>query len=385
MSCGLLPFCYHFAMRARPYMVLVAALLRTVCFGQEPTPAFAYRLHAQKDTTNRGSVALTPDNALIVLLSRKDNQWLLKRITGWDTAAPHEETLALDGRVPAEHGQADHNDLTIDVAGNLLVVRFCFNRINWVELSGSDGGPGPEAVVTLIDLRAFTVISRRVATDPLIAADTWRFNKSGLLIADGLVKPSRIVTKGVPMDTGTYGDAVFTVPDLKPVASCRYTRLFILPQETRPDFQERIRKANADCAAVLEAGSASSIEELSARLFDYQGYRIAKYVEPDAIVRVNPEDRRWSPEDHCTFIDVGKGDRFADYRCEFSYITIFRGVKDFYRASEVFSVADGKRVLVVHLPFEQSIDSKLATSRGRDYLLLLRDAIKLEVYRLPRE
>ncbi|MGA2715439.1 MAG: hypothetical protein ABSG41_20255 [Bryobacteraceae bacterium] len=371
-------------MRARPYMVLVAALLRTVCLGQEPTPDFTYTLPAQKDTTNRGSVAITPDDALIVLLSRKDNQWLLKRITGWDTVAPHEETLALDGRVPNEPGQADHNDLTIDPAGDLLAVRFCFNRINWVELSGRDGGAGPEAVVTLIDLRAFTVISRRVATDPLIAASTWRFNKNGLLIADGLVKPSRIVANGVPMDAGTYGDGVFTVPALKPVASCSYTRLYILPQETRPDFLARVRKANADCVAVLEAGSASSIDELSSRLFDYQGFRIAQYVDPDAIVRVNPKDRRWSPEDHCTFIDVSKGDRFADYRCEFSYITIFLRVKVFYRASEVFSVADRKRVLVVHLPFNQSIDSRLATSRGHDYLLLLRDAIKLEVYRLPQ-
>lgn len=380
-----MPFCYYFAMPARPYVVLVAALLRTACFAQEPTPAFTYMLHAQKDTTNRGSIALTPNDALIVLLSRKDNRWLLKRITDWDTAAPREETLALDGRVPGEPGHADHNDLTIDVAGNLLVIRFCFHHINWVELSGSDGGPRPEAVVTLIDLRAFTVISRRVETDPLIAAGTWRFNKDGLLIADGLVKPSRTVTNGVPRDTGTYGDAVFTVPDLKPVASCSYTRLFILPQETRLDFQERIRKANADCAGVLAAGSASSINELSSRLFDYQGYRIAKYVNPDAIVRVNPGNRRWNPEDHCTFIDVSKGDRFADYRCEFSYITIFLRTKTFYRASEVFSVADGKRILVVDLPFEQSIDSILATSRGHTYLLLLRDAIKLEVYGLPQE
>ncbi|MGA2592654.1 MAG: hypothetical protein ABSH32_22310 [Bryobacteraceae bacterium] len=378
-------------MRARPSMVLVAALLRTVCLGQEPTPAFTYTLHAQKDTTNRGSVALTPDDALIVLLSREDNQWLLKRITGWDTVAPHEETLALDGRVPNQYGQADHNDLTVDPAGNLLAVRFCFNRINWVDLSGSDGGPGPEAVVTLIDLRAFTVISRRVATDPLIAAGTWRFNKNGLLIADGLVKPSRIASNGVPINAGTYGDGVFSVPDLKSVASCSYTRLYILPQETRPDFQERVKRANADCAAVLEAGSTSSIDELSSKLFDYQGYRIAKFVNPDAIVRVNPKDPRWSPEDHCTFIDVGQGDRFADYRCEFLYLTIssatdrhVRG-KVFYRATEVFSVADGKRVLVVHLPFKESIDSRIAASRGHDYLLLLRDAIKLEVYRLPQK
>ena len=378
-------------MRARPYLVLVAALWRTICFGQEPTPAFAYTLHAQKETTGRGSVALTPDDALIVLLPREDNQWLLKRITGWDTAAPHEETLALDGRVPNEQGQADHNDLTIDPAGNLLAIRFCFNQINWVNLSGSDGGPGPEAVVTVIDLRAFAVTSRRVATDPLIAAGTWRFNKNGLLIADGLVKPSRIVSNGVSINAGTYGDAVLTVPDLKSVASCSYTRLYILPQETRPDFLERVKRANADCAAVLEAESTSSIDELSSKLFDYQGYRIAKYVNPDAIVRVNPKDPRWSPEDHCTFIDVGQGDRFADYRCEFLYLTVspaadrpLRG-KMFYRATEVFSVADGKRVLVVHLPFKESIDSRIATSRGHDYLLLLRDAIKLEVYRLPQK
>ncbi|MGA9425664.1 MAG: hypothetical protein WBV33_11360, partial [Terracidiphilus sp.] len=68
--------------------------------GQEPAPAFRYNLQGTARDADREITALTPDNDLLVLVSLQDDQWILKRVTGWDSNAPHQDTLALDGRIP---------------------------------------------------------------------------------------------------------------------------------------------------------------------------------------------------------------------------------------------------------------------------------------------
>ena len=37
--------------------------------------------------------ALAPDNSLLIVLGQKDGQWILTRLTRWDTPAPKEETV----------------------------------------------------------------------------------------------------------------------------------------------------------------------------------------------------------------------------------------------------------------------------------------------------
>ncbi len=372
--------CYHSCMRSYQFWVLAAALFATACLGQEPSPTFRYNLQGTAGEVDRQATALTPDNDLLVLLSLKNDQWILKRITGWDTNSPHEDRLALDGRIPGETGRADDSNLTVSPNGDILAVRFCFHHIQWAELSGSTGGPGPDAVVVLIDLRRFTVISRRITTDPIIAAALWRFNKEGELIASGLEKSG--YQPGQPIqsqrDGGTYAAEVLKVPDLQPKVACTFAKLSKLSQESWPEFQERMRKADGECAAVLEAGSASTLKDLQSRLFNYQGFRIMRRVNPDAAVRVDlKDDHRYDREQHCQFIDVSEGDRFANYHCEFSGVW-----KDFYNAIEVFSVADGNRVFLLHVPLNKPVQSVLATSHGQDFLVLLRERSTLEVYRL---
>jgi hypothetical protein len=373
-------------MRLHACLALLAAFWSVACLAQEPapTPAFTYTLQTEKDATERGDSVLTPDGSLLVLLPRKDNQWLLKRVSGWDTNAPRENTLALDGGIPAESRLPDHTNLTVSPGGDLLLVRLSFNWIDWTQLSRRTTGKGPDAVVFLIDLRTFAVVSRRVSNDPLIAASIWRFNQDGLLFADSLIEPHHVKFNSYdgPQDEGTYGEAAYTLPDLKPSVSCTYTKVNVRPNEPREAFFDRERKADEACAAVLKAGNVTKIQDLKSWIFNYQGFRIARKVNTEAIQRVDPNDPRYDPEEHCTYIDVGEGDRFADYRCELTELTPQRKFKMFYRAAEVFSVADGKRVLVLHVPPSQEVDTRIATSNGHDYLLVLREGINLEAYLL---
>lgn len=367
-------------MRNSQILVLAAVLFATSCLGQEPAPAFRYNLQGTAGAADREITALTPDNGLLVLVSLKDDQWQLERVTGWDTNAPHQDTLALDGRIPGETGHADDWNLTVSPNGDILVVRFCFHHINWTELSGTTGGPGPDAVVVLIDLHRFTVISRHVTTDPILAAALWRFNQEGKLVAIGMEKSG--YQPGQPLqsqrDGGTYAAQVLKVPDLEPGAACTFAKLMRLSQESFAEFNQRMKQADGDCAAVLEAGNASTLKDLQSRLFNHQGFRIARHVDTDAAVRADlKDDRRYDREQHCQFVDVSQGDRFANYHCEFSGLW-----KDFYNAIEVFSVADGKRVFLLHLPLNKPVGSMLATSRGQDFLLLLREGTMLEVYPL---
>lgn len=367
-------------MRNRQIWVLAATLFATACVGQEPAPTFRYNLQGAAGDVKIEVTALTPENDLLVLLSLKDDQWVLKRVTGWDTNTPHEDTLSLDGRIPGERGHADNANLTVSSTGDILAVRFCFHRINWEELHGSTGGPGPDAVVILIDLHRFTVISRRTTTDPILAAALWRFNKEGELIASGMETSG--YQPGLPAqsqrDGRTYAAEVLKVPDLQPRAACTFKELSRLSQESWPELSERMKRADGECAVVLEAGGAATLKDLESRGYEEQRFRVARRVDADAAVRADlKDDHRYDPEQHCVFIDVSQGDRFANYHCELSGL-----LKDFYNAIEVFSVADRKRVLLLHIPLNKPVGSMLATSHGQDFLLLLREGTTLEAYRL---
>jgi hypothetical protein len=385
--------CYHAAMRVPLQCLLLAVLAVGINFGQDlapapaPAPAFRYSLHGNPGDQDREIISVAPDGSLFVLYSRRDSQWLLERISDWDTNSPREEKLELDGRIPDEKGLADDWNLTVNDTNDLLIARFCFNCINWKELHGSRGGPSPVAAVFQIDLHTFTVTAHSIESDPLLAAGLWRFSPSGQLMVHGLVTPKMVEFERWqgPRDGGTYKAALLTLPDFKPSVSCSYANVFMIPQESRNAFFERKSKVNADCVAVLDAAKVATIEEFSSTIFNYQGFRIARKVNTDSVQRIDPKDRRYDPEDHCSFLDAGQGDRFANYRCELRSLSVVPpGARDYYHADEVFSVADGKRAFVLHLPFNKPVPSHLATSRGQDYLLLLRDSNQLEVYRLPQ-
>ena len=109
----------------RHLFFIFAAFFSTVCLSQVPVPSFRYSLHAQKEL-GRGRealLALTPENALLVLIPQADGKWVLKRLTGWDTRTPHEETLEIGSESNQDQGAWVQADLTVNPNASYLIVR----------------------------------------------------------------------------------------------------------------------------------------------------------------------------------------------------------------------------------------------------------------------
>jgi hypothetical protein len=345
-------------------LLLIFTFLATFSHGQTPVPVSTYTLHAEKlhvRWTLTGAVtppssvfALAPDNALLVLIPQPDKQWVLKRITGWDAPQPQEQTLAFVADQSHDNRAWIFKDLTVDSGGNYLIARVAIRH------NGSSHGRNRQAIVILIDLRTFSIVWRRETTDPLIATSHWNFNKDGLLIAKGLEDESINFKKSSYYE---YEAAALSWPDLKPTLPCRY-KVVNGPYPAYPGFPSRsITQESDTCTSLLSAANVSSPEELP-----------GSYREPESIAKLAGPS--------CRFTALTKAEKFALYSCSTGYPTWWDTYKTTSRAETVLSVADGKTILSVPLPFEQEVLATLATN-GQDFLVLVRDGIKLETYRLP--
>jgi len=363
-------------MHRRLCFFLISALFAMVCLGQTPSPIFTYTLHAQKEarpgwslfgmwTPPSSVLTITPDNALLVLIPQADRKWVLKSLTGWNTGVPQEQTLPITGKPTLGEDTWVKADLTANPNGTYLIVRVSSGHVPVSALEDN-----PESVVTLVDLRTLSIVSRRDTTDPLIAGSYWQFNKDGLLITKRLAKRLQVKSAGVLTDTDTYEAAALTLPELKPVASCHYDDVLELRGGSTGWTTRSADTANVECAAVLEMANALSVEDLP--ISDQAQDRIEKLDRAAKQLKFS-----------CPIADLSKDERFALYNCETGHPTWWDSWKMDSRASVVFSVIEEKTVATIPLPFEQPIIAALGTAGDQDYLLLLRDGIKLETYRLP--
>jgi hypothetical protein len=354
-------------MAARLSFLVTFAFFAPVCFGQTPAPTSTYTLHAQKEPHRwclvecvadpSTVITLVPDNALLILLPQPGGKWVLKRLMDWGTQSPQETTLSFAGDGSRDKNEWIRGDLTVNPDGSYLIVRIISHYAIHNE-------PASKAIVILVDLRSFSIVLRRATTDPLLASSEVHFNSNDLLIAKGIVKVNRAVvgSHSSSIDTETYAAGVLTLPDLQPTPSCRYDALRELRfgsggwNWTTPEYKD----ANADCAAVLEAAGASSVEDLPGG--DHRLEPIAKLLNFD-----------------CQITDMSREEKLALYYCSKALLD---GSIPTSRAFRVISVADRKTVVSIPLPFTQPVAALLAENSIQNYLLLLRDGIRLETYRL---
>ncbi len=156
-------------MRVRYHMLLLLALVSTGLQAQTTIPLTTYTLHADKlpanyrfwpDELNAPAIqtALAPDHAFLVLLPQAHGQWLLKRITSWDTANPTEQTLSFLGVLPDRHHTVTPQ-LMIDAQGKHVIA--CINVIENLRWNAPmTSSMHIHAILLSIDLSNFTVVSR---------------------------------------------------------------------------------------------------------------------------------------------------------------------------------------------------------------------------------
>jgi hypothetical protein len=357
-------------MREWFYFAIISACFSMDCVAQAPPPTSTYTFQARKQprgwslvespTPPSTALAVTPSGALLVLIPQPERKWVFKQLSSWSTPLPKEQTIVI-GEAASRNGEAWYaGNLTVTRDGNYALIRIASSRHSY----GADHyARDAEAVIILVDLHAFSIIYRRTTADPLIAGAQWQLAKDGLLISKAVTRRSRTKTQNQVAATDDYQVAALSFPDLKPSASCHYTKL--LKTGGTEWFTEKEKTALVNCDDVLQAAGVASLDELP-----------GNEILPTQARTVNAPPK-------CGVTRVSDDGRYTLCECSDSHPTPWDTVKTTSRSVLVLTTANSATVLSIALKVQVPIITTLADAGGRQYLLLLQDGIKLEVYRLP--
>jgi hypothetical protein len=359
-------------MKFRTLQLLTLICLARVCLAQAPVPSNTYMLHAQKErqigfgggwALPSTEVVATTDHALLVFIPQTKEKWVLKRLYGWDTSHPQEQTLTIEGSPRSEKNVSVTTNMILDPSGPFLLLR----------INSSWGGGGwdsdkpilAEAVIYVIDLRTFTIMSRRVTSDSLLANSHWRFSKDNQLISKGTPTQVSTKTSSVRTSIDTYDVAVLMLPGLVPAISCQYDEVSEFRLKGPNEFAPTAKHVSDGCAALLRTVGLSSPEDLLG-LDEMVPKDMPKEQNGCYVKSVNSE-KTLAVEECKNEVDFADGD----------FAIINR------RWMNVRSIPDGKTVFSVHLPRNwQLIPGLVVFANGQNYLVILQDGIKLATYPL---
>jgi hypothetical protein len=165
--------------------------------------------------------------------------------------------------------------------------------------------------------------------------------------------------------TDTYQAAALGLPDWKPSMTCQYER-FLDNRGGSNHLRRSLSKVSDGCAALVASAHVPTAENL-----------------PDGPPGPIPHAPLAGPT--CDFGGESPSADFALYGCRTGH-DYFDGMiaTTNTRNLTVLSVPDGKPVLTIPLPHNMTpYPALFANANSHTWLLLLRDGIKLETYRLP--
>lgn len=357
-------------LRMRVYLqVLMFCIGLTVeCLAQSPVPQFTHTLSAQKEHRpwSLGEIplppstvlAVTPSGALLVLIPQPERKWVLKELIGWSTLAPKERSLAVSSsHVGLDEDVRITGDLTVSTDGKYILVRITKHR----RPSKPDVFDA-EASVVVVDLDTFSIKVERTTTDPLIATAQWSMTKDNRLVSNALIRVTRTTEQSTSAVIENYDAAVLGVPGLKSLETCSYTKSLEFDGSRWRTDEENTN--NVECAAVLQAANVTTVNDLPG---DTSLVRLAK--------RLNAPSK-------CSITNISEDERFALYDCSESH-QAWDTVITTSRSLLVLSTANSTAVLSIPLKVKQPSVATFATAEKNQYLILVRDGIKLEAYRVP--
>ena len=243
-------------MQFRLPLFVLSALLSGAGLAQTPVPTERYTLHANEERRNNSVVLLDHQQSLLILVPQADGVWALKRLRGWDTKTPTESTLEITGEQGQETQVSIDSDLNLSRDGRYLLVRITYRRgaIGATERNRS-------AVVTLIDMRSFAVLSRQ-PTNSLLADSRWAFNEHDELVTTGLDRRLTEVGSSSRTVTDHYLAAALELPTLLARDRCEYDSVIKLQAGEASWTKPLITNQSDGCAVLVSRANVASVEAL---------------------------------------------------------------------------------------------------------------------------
>lgn len=312
---------------------------------QLPIPVATYKLHigdALKDEFGLPfQWALAQDNSILISFGKPNDNWVVQRITGWETETPKEQTVTFSFHRPSRYHL--FGEPIVGSSGDYVVVYPGSHKK--IDASGAVKW---EEEIAAIDLRTFQVASL-IQRESEFESDYLFFDNNGNLIL--------------------YGGASVTalsLPELKPIAVCsRWAASAPGPSTTATS--EQGDTARNSCSILMSMAHVSSMTE-----FD----------------RNRPVNQKWGaaaggPE--CSREARSKDGNLELDRCGTTHFADEDGVFDttFWHALRVYSLPDRKTALSLPLHiYEGTATGLFAQKDGHNYLVVRR-GLTLFTYLLP--
>ena len=348
---------------------VLTAVLSGVGVAQTPVPSEVYTLHAKEERRNGislmeqitlpGSVVLLDhQQSLLILVPQADGEWVFKRLRGWDTKTPTEATLEITGEKDQGTQVSIDTDLNSSRDGRYILVRINYR-------SGAIGATerNRSAVVTLIDLKSFTSISRQTTTDPLIADSLWAFDKNDDLITTGLDRRLTEVGPSSRTVTDHYLAAALELPTLLAQDRCEYDSVMKLQPGTNGWTKPAIANATVGCAVLVSRAHVTSVEALP-------GPHTTESLNFALGCRELDVDEKL----HLALDDCREGKSHADGM----FVTTSA------HTANVLSTKTKQSLLTIPLSHNwKGVTGLLASVASGNYVVLVKEGVHIEVYRLP--
>lgn len=352
---------------------LSLALLPLALGAQEKTanPSPAYKLTiAQKHPDIGTYFAVARDQSLLFFIGNKAGDWDLIRVSGWGTPSPRKEKLRLNGPTREEIESAFYRQSTFVLTND---GRFAITR---VERAAPGMAPGfrrnSQAVINVIDLQSYSVVSTLHTADQLLAGGFWRtFEEHSILSEYGANE------KAASDNTfSRQSVAQLEVPSMHASIECNYLLHY---GEMKPDGHGAWSRTTSN--SDLSSGCAEMMDKTNAS--EPEG--IQKFQPVSSAVRglkFQPQEFSGSPAAWrgCSLVEESAEEKLALFDCGNSHQTWYDSLKVDSRAYFVVDVTTGAALLRVSVNPSKSAVGHLTTHEGKSWLALLTNDVDLAVY-----
>jgi hypothetical protein len=335
----------------------------------DPVPAYSMKI-AQKHSNMGTYFEVAPDQSLLFFTGDKAGNWDLNRISAWDSPSPKQERLKMKGptREDMESLPSGQSTFLITNNGQFALTRVALDAPGMA----SSFRKNSRAIINIIDLQSFVVVSTLNTTDKLLAGGFWQAFEENSILAD-----YRANEKDAGGNAFTRESvALLEIPTMKPSMGCDYLLHYGEWKQNDRGGMSRATSTSdlsSGCAEIMHKTNASEPENIQ------KFPTISKEAKE---LKFKPQEFSGSPEawHGCSFVEERSTLKVALFSCGNGHQTWYDTSKMDSKAYFVVDTTTGTALLRISVNPSKAAIGHLVTRESKSWLALLIDNVDLAFY-----
>jgi len=344
--------------------------LMLVAQGKSTNPVPAYKMRITEKRSKMGTYfVVAPDQSLLFFTGDQGGDWDMRRISGWDSSSPKQERLVLTG--PSREDMENsfgHSNFMLTNDG-----RFALARVERdAPGMASSFRRNSQAIINVVDLQSFSIVSTLNTTDKLLAGGVWQPFEDHSILAD--YGANEKDARGSTFTRESI--ALLEVSTMQPSMECNYLLHYgELKQDGHGGLSRTTSTSDmsSGCAELMHKTNASGPDSIM---------KFRTYSRAANELKFQPKEFSGSPAawHGCSLVDERASDNLALFNCGNGHQTWYDTMKLDSRAFFAVDVTTGTAVLRMAVNPSKSAIGHLTSQKGKSWLALLTDNVDLAFY-----